>query len=106
MEKNPLDLAYAFTGWVRQLNIFGFSAVDVAYDNNRIERTQRDIRLDGVDFYGVLFQVAGRSMASHDGQSFHLAEGDVALLDKNRPASYTQVARERAGCIFHFRAGR
>jgi AraC-like DNA-binding protein len=79
---------YAFTGWVRPLNIFGFSAVEFACNKNRIERTQRDIRLDGVDLYGVLFQVAGRLMASHNGQSFHLAEGDVALLDKTRPASY------------------
>lgn len=78
----------AFTGWVRPLNIFGFSAVDIACNKNRIERTQRDIRVDDVDFCGVLFQVAGRLMASHNGQSLHLAEGDVVLIDKARPASF------------------
>ena len=54
----------------------------------KIERTQRDIRLDGVDFYSVLFQVVGRSMATQNGQTIRLAEGDVVLCDKARPASY------------------
>jgi hypothetical protein len=54
----------------------------IPFNKNRIERIQRDIRLDGVNFYGVLFQVAGRSTASHNGQ------GDVALIDKTRPTSY------------------
>jgi AraC family transcriptional regulator, positive regulator of tynA and feaB len=78
----------AFTGWARPLNMFGVSALDVACNKNRMERTQRDIRLDGVDFYGVLFQMVGRSLATQNGQTIHLAEGDVALLDKTRPASY------------------
>jgi AraC-like DNA-binding protein len=78
----------AFIGWVRPLNIFGFPAVDVGCNKNRLERTPRDIRRDGVDIYGVLFQVAGCSMGSHNGESFHLAEGDVALIDKGRPGSY------------------
>ncbi|HYZ86525.1 MAG TPA: helix-turn-helix domain-containing protein [Bryobacteraceae bacterium] len=89
----------AFTGWVRPLNVFGFSAVDVACKNNRIERTQRNFRLDGADFYGVLFQVAGRAMVSHRGQSFHLAEGDIALIDKTRPASYAPDS-EGARCLY------
>src|SRR5260370_12723008 len=78
----------AFTGWVRPLNMFGFSAVDVACNKNRMERTQRDIRLDGVDFYCVLFQLVGRSLSTQNGQTIQLAEGDVALLDKTRPTSY------------------
>jgi AraC family transcriptional regulator, positive regulator of tynA and feaB len=78
----------AFTGWVRTLNMFGFPAVDVACNTNRLERTQRDVRRDGVDLYGLLFVVAGRSTLSHNGQTIHLAEGDVALIDKARPASH------------------
>jgi AraC-like DNA-binding protein len=96
---------------VRPLNIFGLSAVDVAWNTNRIDRTQRDIRVDGVDFYGVLFQMAGRSTASHNGQSIHLAEGDVVLLDKARPASfvpgsegarYLYIPLPRRSLISHF----
>jgi AraC-like DNA-binding protein len=89
----------AFAGWARPLNIFGFSALDFACNKYRIERTQRDIRLDGVDFYGILFQVAGRSMASHNGQSFHFVEGDVALIDKTRPASYVSGS-EGVRCLY------
>jgi AraC family transcriptional activator of tynA and feaB len=89
----------AFTGWVRPLNVFGFSAVDIACNKNRIERTQRDIRLDGVDCYGVLFQVVGRSMATQNSQTILLAEGDVVLCDKARPASYVADS-ERARWLY------
>jgi len=78
----------AFAGWVRQLSAFGFSAVDVAWNKNRIDRTQRDIRIDGMDLYGAVFQVGGRSTVSHNGQTVQLAEGDVVLVDKARPVSY------------------
>ena len=88
-----------FTGWVRPLNIFGFSAVDVACNKSRIERTQRDIRLDCVDLYGVLFQVTGHLAASHHGRSMHLADGDVALIDKTQPASFVPGG-EGARCLY------
>jgi AraC-like DNA-binding protein len=78
----------AFAGWVRPLSVLGFSAVDVACNENRIDRTQRDIRLDGVDLYGAVFQVAGRSTVSHNNQTVQLAKGDVVLVDKARPVSY------------------
>ena len=77
----------AFAGWVRQLSAFGFSAVDVAWNKNRIDRTQRDIRIDGMDLYGAVFQVGGRSTVSNNGQTVQLAEGDVVLVDKARPVS-------------------
>jgi AraC family transcriptional regulator, positive regulator of tynA and feaB len=89
----------AFTGWVRPLSMFGFPAVDVACSKNRFERTQRDIRLDGVDLYGVLFQMLGRSMASQNGQTIHLAEGDIWLIDKSRPAFY--VADSEGARLLH-----
>jgi hypothetical protein len=72
---------------VRQLSAFGFSAVDVAWNKNSIDRTQRDIRIDGMDLYRAVFQVGGRSTVSHNGQTVQLAEGDVVLVDKARPVS-------------------
>jgi AraC family transcriptional activator of tynA and feaB len=87
-----------FAGWMRPLNISGFSALDIACNKNRIERTQRHIRLDGVDYYGVLVQVAGRSKLSHNGQALHLGEGDVMLIDKAQPASH--VFDERVRCLY------
>ena len=78
----------AFAGWVRPLSVLGFSAIEVACNRNRIDRTQRDIRVDGRDLYGALFQVGGRSAVSHNGQTLQLAEGDILLIDKARPVSY------------------
>jgi AraC family transcriptional activator of tynA and feaB len=85
LERTEAD---TFTGWVRPLSVLGFSAVEVACNRNRIDRTQRDVRLDGRDLYGALFQVAGRSAVSHNGRTIELAEGDVVLVDKARPVSY------------------
>jgi AraC family transcriptional regulator, positive regulator of tynA and feaB len=78
----------AFAGWVRPCSALGFSAVDVACNENCIDRTQRDTRLDGMDVYGVLVQVAGRSTVIHNDQTVQLARGDVVLVDKARPVSY------------------
>jgi AraC family transcriptional activator of tynA and feaB len=78
----------AFAGWVRPLSVLGCCAVDVACNGNRIDRTQRDIRLDGMDLYGAVFQVAGRSTVSNNNQTVQLAKGDVVLVDKARPVSY------------------
>lgn len=78
----------AFAGWFRPLSVLGCSAVDVACNGNRIDRTQRDIRLDGMDLYGAVFQVAGRSTVINNDQTVQLAQGDVVLVDKARPVSY------------------
>jgi AraC family transcriptional regulator, positive regulator of tynA and feaB len=78
----------AFAGWVRPCSALGFSAVDVACNENCIDRTQRDIRGDGMDVYGVLVQVAGGSTVIHNDQTVQLAKGDVLLVDKARPVSY------------------
>jgi AraC family transcriptional regulator, positive regulator of tynA and feaB len=78
----------AFSGWFRPLSIFGIKAVDVACNENRIERTERDVRRDGQDLYGAVLQVAGRSTVNHNGQTVQLVEGDVVLVDRTRPASY------------------
>ena len=61
----------AFTGWVRPMTVCGLDAaelkiecgsppMDPGRDAYRSERTERDIRLVGADYYYAVFQVAGR----------------------------------------------
>src|SRR3954454_12719605 len=51
----------AFAGWVRPLSVCEFTALDIGCNADRIERTYRDARLDSVDHYFAVFQVAGQS---------------------------------------------
>jgi AraC family transcriptional activator of tynA and feaB len=77
-----------FSGWLRPLSAVGFSAVEVVCDEGRIHRTHRDLRIDGIDLYGAVFQVAGRLTVIHASQTVQLVEGDVILVDKSQPVSY------------------
>ena len=88
----------AFTGWVRPVSICGlaaaalkiecgFTAIDFGRNAYRSERTHRDARLAGADYYYAVFQVAGRSALTQNDQSVELAVGDVALLDAALPAA-------------------
>jgi AraC-like DNA-binding protein len=78
----------AFAGWVRPVSFCGFTALDIGCNAQRIERTQRDARLDGVDHYCTVFQVAGQSGMTHNDQVVQLAVGDVAFVDASRPMAY------------------
>src|SRR3984893_7102029 len=77
-----------FAGWVRPVSVCGFTALDIGANALRIERTGRDVRLDGVEHYSAVFQVAGRSAISQNDQVASLALGDVALIDASRPWTY------------------
>jgi AraC family transcriptional regulator, positive regulator of tynA and feaB len=37
----------AFIGWVRPVSVRGFTALDIGCNAHRVERTYRDVRLDG-----------------------------------------------------------
>jgi AraC family transcriptional activator of tynA and feaB len=76
----------AFTGWLRPVSVCGFTALDIGCNAHRIERTYRDVRLDGADHYFAVFQVGGQSAMTHNDQAMRLAVGDVALVDAARPA--------------------
>ena len=78
----------AFSGWVRPVNVCGFTALDIGCNAHRIERTYRDARLDGVDHYFAVFQVGGQSAMTHNDQAVQLGVGDVALVDAARPVTY------------------
>src|SRR5262245_31115816 len=88
----------AFTGWVRPMSVCGLDAAELKIecgypptesgrDAYKSERTQRDARLVGADYYYAVFQVAGRSVMTQNDEAVELAVGDVALLDAARPAA-------------------
>ena len=88
----------AFAGWVRPLSVCGlaaaalkiecnFGAVDSGRNAYRSERTYRDVRFAGADYYYAVFQVAGRSVFTQNDEVAQLAVGDIALLDAARPAA-------------------
>jgi AraC-like DNA-binding protein len=78
----------AFLGWVRPMNICGIAAVDIGWNAHRVERTHRDTRLDGIEYYYALFQLSGKSAMTQNDRAVQLAVGDVALVDAARPVTY------------------
>jgi AraC family transcriptional regulator, positive regulator of tynA and feaB len=97
---NQLDVIdpSAFTGWARPISVCGlaaaalkiecgFTALDSGRNAYQSERTHRDARIVGVDYYYAVFQLAGRSVFTQNDEVMQLAVGDVALLDAVRPAA-------------------
>jgi len=78
----------AFTGWVRPLNACGFEGLTIGCNAHKIERSDRDARLDGADHYFALFQVAGQSEMIQNDQAVRLAVGDIVLVDAARSLRY------------------
>ena len=78
----------AFVGWVRPVSACGFTALDIGCNAQRIERTYRDARRDGLDHYCTMFQVAGQSAMTHNDQAVQLSVGDVAFVDHARPVTF------------------
>jgi AraC family transcriptional regulator, positive regulator of tynA and feaB len=77
-----------FAGRARPRSLYGFVVIDLSCNAHRVERTQRDIRLDGMDYYFALFQVAGRMTIVQNDRARQLAAGDAALVDSARPGTY------------------
>jgi AraC-like DNA-binding protein len=78
----------AFKGWLRPINICGLTAAELGSNVQRVERTNRDVRLDGVDHYITVFQIAGGSAMIHNDQAARFEVGDVVLVDAARPATF------------------
>jgi AraC family transcriptional regulator, positive regulator of tynA and feaB len=78
-----------FAGWVRPSSLWGVQSLDIGCNAQRIERTKRDVRLDGMEYYAAVFQVAGRSAISQNDQVASLTVGDIALVDATRPLTYS-----------------
>jgi AraC family transcriptional regulator, positive regulator of tynA and feaB len=77
----------AFTGWLEPVEVCGFRSVNIGA-TARIERTYRDTRLDGVDQFFVICQVAGHAAVKHNDERVRLNPGDVTLFDAVLPSSY------------------
>ena len=82
----------AFAGKVHVRSLFGLRADRWDHNAHRIERTQRDVRLDDIEFYHAVFQVVGRSTVLQNDQAVILDIGDVALVDSTRPVTYVNDA--------------
>jgi AraC family transcriptional activator of tynA and feaB len=78
----------AFLGWARILSVCGLVSVDTGWNAHRLERTQRDVRLDGKEHYYALFQISGQSAMAQNDQVVQLAAGDIVLVDAARPVTY------------------
>jgi AraC family transcriptional regulator, positive regulator of tynA and feaB len=78
----------AFHGWVRPLNVYGLTARDIGSNAYRVGRTERDIRLDGLDHYLALLQLSGKSAIIQNDQAVRLVAGDIALVDAARPVTF------------------
>jgi AraC family transcriptional activator of tynA and feaB len=79
----------SFSGWVRPVNVRGFTALDIGSNAQRVERTYQDVRRDGADHYFTLFPASGQLAMLHNDQAVRLAVGDVALVDAARPVTYS-----------------
>jgi AraC family transcriptional regulator, positive regulator of tynA and feaB len=77
----------AFVGQASPLRVCGLQALDIACNPGRVERTQRDIRLDGNDNYYAVLQIAGQSTIAQNDAVTALGAGDVALVDAARPVT-------------------
>jgi AraC family transcriptional activator of tynA and feaB len=78
-----------FAGSVKHRNVCGFDAVDLSCSNtDRIERTQRDARSDGMDHFYALIPLAGRSTMIQNDQIADIGAGDISLIDSTRPVKY------------------
>jgi len=73
-------------------SLFGLVADRWDHNAHRVERTQRDVRLDDVELYHAVFQVFGRSTVLQNDQAVTLDVGDVALVDSTRPLAFVNDA--------------
>ena len=71
------------------VRVRGFTALDIGCNAQRVERTYRDVRLDGADHYFAVFPIDGQLAMTHNDQAVRLAPGDVALVDAALPVTYS-----------------
>ena len=79
----------SFSGWVRPVNVRGFTALDIGSNAQRVERTYQDVRRDSADHYFTLFPARGQLAMTHNDGTVRLAVGDVALVDAAQPVTYS-----------------
>jgi AraC-like DNA-binding protein len=78
-----------FAGSIRHQNVCGFDAVNLSCSNtDRIERTQRDVRADGMEHFYALIPLSGRLTMIQNDQIAEMGAGDISLIDSTRPVKY------------------
>jgi AraC family transcriptional regulator, positive regulator of tynA and feaB len=100
-----------FEGWVQPLDICGIKAADVGCNAQRIERTLRDVRLDGGEHFCVGLQLRGSADVTQNERVLRAEPGDVVVFDTSRPMQYHPVCGTnnllslqlpRSSCIAYF----
>jgi len=86
----------SFVAKIRAQDVYGFSAMHLLPNASRVERTQRDARLDGMDHYYALFSVVGSVKVTQNDRAVELAAGQVLLVDSARPVTYMADGENQA----------
>jgi AraC-like DNA-binding protein len=80
---------------IRTQSLYGLPAMHLMPSASRVERTQRDARLDGMDHYYALFSVVGTVTVVQNDQAVELSSGQVLLVDSARSVSYVDTQDKR-----------
>ena len=85
----------SFVAKIRAQSLYGLSAMHLMPNASRVERTQRDARVDGMDHYYALFSVAGTVRVLQNDQAIELNGGQVLLVDSARSVSFVADQNEQ-----------
>jgi AraC family transcriptional activator of tynA and feaB len=80
-----------FVAKMRTQSLYGFPAMHLIPNASRVERTQRDARLDGMDHYYALFSVVGSVTVIQNDLAVELSSGQALLIDSTRSVSYVDT---------------
>src|SRR5262249_8557967 len=70
-----------FVGTVLCRSVAGLKAVDIGCNLDRVDRSLRDARRDGMDRYSLFFPTSGHATFIQNDTVARLSAGDVALID-------------------------
>jgi AraC family transcriptional regulator, positive regulator of tynA and feaB len=84
-----------FAGSIRPASVWGCAAVATSCNVHRVERTSRDVRLDGMEHYYAMLHLAGGWTVIQNDRVEQLDAGDIGLMDSTRPVTY--IAENRPG---------
>jgi AraC family transcriptional activator of tynA and feaB len=91
-----------FIGRIASRDLSGVEVVDIQCNAERVDRTQQDTRLDGVDHYCALVQITGKCAFAQKDRVMKLQVGDVALFDAARPLAAFVGEQPGQWTAFHF----
>ena len=77
-----------FVAKIRAQSLYGFAGMHLMPNASRVERTQRDARLDGMDHYYAMFSVEGTVTVIQNDQAVELTSGQALLVDSARSVTY------------------